>query len=509
MQHLKILGSDIFEGRGTGTIGSALAAKYLALRLEEYGLIPAGNNSTYYQYIPMHGNRPLQSTELILYSDNQIKQLQLYKDYFIDGAGDRSIIPAKTELIFAGYGIIAPEYDYNDYENIDVEDKIVVFIDGEPNSDNEDYFTGPDPTVYSYPGSKQRLARSRGAIGTIHLPLTADSKVWEKMISEFYFEDVRLAYSVSSSLNLFFNNSIADWIFNGSAAVWDDILKMHLTNKLKSFPLNKSLTFKGEFKRRDFIDQNVLGLIEGSTRNDELIIVSAHYDHLGIGLPAEGDSVYNGVFDNAIGCAAMLEAARLITEGNTPLKRSVLFLFVTGEEKGLLGSRYYTDHPFVPLHKTAANINIDGVPFIDEFKSIVCFGYDLSTLKNNVDRTAAALNLSVKEIPQQFSTSETFNRSDQIAFANAGIPSILIMDAADYVNTDTEAGMAKLIEYSENIYHTPFDDLSQKINYKAVVQYVELIKNLIVDIANDDNTPEWNKGINFRLIRLRTIAEKR
>ncbi len=512
-EHLEYLGSDLFAGRAAGSIGAALAAKYLALNLEQSGIQPAGDNNTFYQYVPMHGASPHIDTELKLFLNDNGLDLKLKKDFLMYGSGDRRYIPNKTELVFAGYGIIAPEFDYNDYESIEAEGKIIVVLGGEPNSNREDFFDGAKTTVYSYPGSKQRIALSRGALGTIIIPATSNDaeETWRNKIREFSFEDVYLAYSVTTTLNLVLNPVHAEMMFGNSEYSWGDIESFHNTGTMKSFAMNAQLTFKGEFIRRDFIGQNVAGLIRGGDYNfsDRCIIVSAHYDHLGIGTPVQGDSVYNGVFDNAIGSAVLLELADQLARENNELKRSVLFLFVTGEEKGLLGSRYYTDHPIFPLYKTSANINIDGVPFIDSFNSVVAFGYKMSSLKNNIDSVSGGFGLYVQEIPQQFSGSETFNRSDQIAFANAGIPSILVMDGTDYKSVSEEEGLRRLINYANNIYHTPFDDLSQSINYTAVAEYVEFMKALIINLANDENEPEWNPGASYRMARLRSIAEKK
>ncbi len=509
-RHMHFLGSDLFEGRATGSIGASLAAKYLAIRFEEYGLTPVGSGYTYYQYVPMHSNKPNENSILTLNTNEVVKELQLNEDYLIYGAGDRSFIPSETEMVFVGYGIIAPEFDYNDYAGIDIEGKIAVMFEGEPYSEADDYFNGENNSVYSYSGSKQRIALSRGAIGTVIIP-HYDNNNWENKQREFYFEDVYLAYSVNTGLNIMLNPKFLPDLFAASKFTGDEVVNNIKKGLVESFPLNTTLVFKGSFKRRDFVGQNVVGLVK--SYNEEYdqnpIIITAHYDHLGIGLPVEGDSIYNGVFDNAIGCAVLLELAKLTGENRSRLMRPVLFLLVTGEEKGLLGSRYYLDQPLFPLYKTVANINIDGVPFIDEFDSIIPFGYNLSTLKNSIDRVAGKLNLSIEEIPELFSNSETFNRSDQIAFANAGIPAVLIMDGTDYKNISTETGMNKLIEYANSIYHTPFDDLSQSVNYNAVEQYVELLYRFILDISNSEDEPEWFSGVPYRSARLRTKAERR
>lgn len=510
-RHIKYLGSDLFEGRGTGTTGGNLSAKYIALQFEEMNLQPMGDNGTFYQYVPMHGSTPLLSSELKIYTTKDTSTLKLNEDYLLYKSGDQTFIPNPLPVAFVGYGIIAPEFDYNDYESIDVEGKIVVMLEGEPSSTNDNYFDGKLPTIYSYPESKRRIALARGARGSVIIPNTSSSTDWKKLRREFLFEDITLAYSVTSNLSVLLNPAEKELLFSGSSISFDDILDMHNENRMESFDLNVKLSFEGEFSRRDFLSPNVLGMISGrdAEKQNEYVIVSAHYDHLGIGESVNGDSVYNGVFDNALGVATVIELARELNTSQAKPDRSIIFLLVTGEEKGLLGSTYYTDHPIVPLYKTIANINVDGVPYIDEFNSIVGVGNDLSELEDYLSDVTNKMGLKVIPLPGEFSQTESFNRSDQIAFAKAGIPSLLVLDGPDYKNILNEEGMQRIINYSENIYHTPFDDLSQKINYKAVDQFNNLMIELIETIANTDEEINWYPGVQYSIARLRSIAEKK
>ena len=233
-----------------------------------------------------------------------------------------------------GYGIVAPEFDYNDYQSIDVEGKIVVYVDGEPGSDDEEYFNGLAPTVYSYSESKRRMAIARGAAGTIQISIN-QYEDWEAIKKDFYFEDVTLAYSVSSNLRIILNSKSAHKLFTNSEYSYNDIELMVEQNTMKSFPLENKIKFKGIFKERDFISKNVIGLIKGSDPilTDSYLLLSAHYDHLGIGPIVNGDSIYNGAFDNAIGVSVLLELSKAFSELNIKPKRSIIFIATTGEEK--------------------------------------------------------------------------------------------------------------------------------------------------------------------------------
>ncbi len=512
-RHLKFLGSDLFEGRGTGSTGSNLSAKYLAEEISSLNLIPIGYNDTYYQYIPMHASKPLTQSNLSFYYEDEEHRLKLGEDYFMLNSGEQTYLPLKTEMVFAGYGIVAPEFDYNDYINIDVKGKIVVMLTGEPYSEDDNWFAGSKNTLYSFFDAKEKLALARGAAGIILLPAPDDTKYQNIDIvkKSFGFEDVKLAYSVTSKFSVLMPGQWGLNMLLGSNYTIDDIKKMHFQNTMHSFELKGKVAFDGHFKERDFVSTNIVGMIQGSDAylRDEYVLVTAHYDHLGIAEPVNGDSIYNGVMDNAIGCAALIELARAFSQVNPSPKRSIIFMLVTGEEKGLLGSKYYIDHPIRPLYKTVANVNIDGLAFIDRFNSIVLVGEELSNLKDFAKPALDKMNLKISAVPEEFHTDDNFTRSDQVAFASAGIPAMLTMDGLDYQNISKKEAVERLFEYGQNRYHTPFDDLSQKINYEAAFLHIEAIFRIVLELANSKETPKWEDGVPYQFERLRTNAEKR
>ncbi|MBX3008493.1 MAG: M28 family peptidase [Melioribacteraceae bacterium] len=513
IRHLNFLGSDLFEGRAPGTLGGNLTAKYLALEFDKFKLTPKGNDGTFYQNIPLQSKQPVRSSKLKLHLDDEIITCSLYEDFLIYGTGSQFYIPDSVELIFVGYGIVAPEFDYNDYQNFDVNNKIVVFVEGEPISLDSTYFDGDYPTIYSLPEAKQRIALSRGALGTILIPnLSQDQNFnWEKKIIDFSFPIISFAASVNKSFDILINPEIADLLFTGTSKTIENIIEMHNKHKMDAFPLNVRVSFAGFFKEESFLSPNIIGIINGNdpVLRESYIIVSAHYDHLGIGKSVQGDSIYNGVFDNAIGTSALLEMARVISEYNLVSKRSIIFILTTAEEFGLLGSEYYIQNPVVPLYKTIANLNIDGIACFDNFKSIVGIGAEFSSLKNDISKIAQERNLTVTNIPLIFSITDAFSQSDQISFAKAGVPSILIYEGMDYENISQEDGIELMINYIQNIYHTPKDDLTLPINFDAVTQHVELLLGIVLHLANSENEPEWNDGVVFKNARLRSKAERR
>jgi hypothetical protein len=511
--HLQVLAHDSLEGRGTGSRGESIAARYIAEKLQSYGITPLGEDGSFFQPFPLHGSLPLDQSQLTLFESENAITLKLWKDYILYNTGGQTFIPLPLQLVFVGYGILAPEYDYNDYRQLNVENKIVVFLSGEPVSSDSDYFDGERPTIYSDPTMKFRIALSRGARGSIMIPLPREGRFvdWDYWLTQFSFEDIRSPYGISDNLNVLLNYQKADFLFKASQFELADVLAFDSKGGMQSFPLNVSASFIGKFRERDFVVENVAGVLRGSDAllKDSYLIISAHYDHLGVGVPAKGDSIYNGAVDNAIGVAATLELARVFSILPAVPSRSIIFLFVTGEEKGLLGSRHYCDQPLVPLHKTVANLNVDGLAIFDQFNSISGVGAELSTLGELLKLAAEKMELSVSPIPPQFLEKEPFYSSDQFSFAQAGIPAILVMEGIDYKTTPAAEGLKRFVEWGRTVYHSPFDDSNQTINYEAARQHLQLLLVFANVIANSFIPPQWNPGSRYITPRLQSMAEGR
>lgn len=512
-RHLEVLGNDSLQGRGTGSAGNDKAAAYLARQMQKLGLQAVGDNQTYFQNIPMHGSSPQRESRLQLSSGNQVIELALWSDYLLFSSGAQTFIPTPLPMTFVGYGILAPEFDYNDYQNIDARNRIVVFLAGEPMSDDPDFFDAHRTTRYSDPAMKHRIAMSRGARGSIMIPTPRNGVYadWSYWVRQFLFEDIDLPYTITNNLNVLVNIFKAHLLFTGAKYSWDEVLALDAAGTIKSFPLNMQASFHGEFRERDFVSKNVIGMLESTdpVQKDAYIIVSAHYDHLGIGTPVAGDSIYNGVLDNAIGTSAVLELARGFTLLEKPPLRSVLFLFVTGEEKGLLGSRYYCDQPVVPLHKTIAAINVDGIATLDELNSITGIGTEYSTLGQILSSVTEMLDIEISAQPDLALSKEPLLSSDQFSFAQAGIPAVMLMEGLDYQHLGYAEGVKRFFEWGRKIYHSPFDDLHQPINKKAMLQHTQILFAFISAVANSYITPQWLAGSEFVNARLQSISEKR
>lgn len=511
--HTEYLGSDRLMGRAVGTAGADSAAHYLAEQLRRLNLRPGAKDGTYLQRMPLHGSLALPGCLFQVSVADTIYELDLFDDYLLYDTGDNTIVPQPAPLVFVGYGIVAPEYDYDDYQDVRVEGAVVVFLSGEPYSEETDYFEGVQPTVHSLPGMKQRLALSRGAAGSIMIPSYREhgGRTWREWRDLFAFEHVTLLYVEPSNMTMLVNPARAALFFEGAAYSLGDVYEMDLNYEMRSFPLEAQIRFVGRFREREFFSSNVIGVLPGNdpVLRDEYVIISAHYDHLGVGPPVRADSVYNGVTDNALGCAGVLEIARGIAAMPEPPRRSLVFLFVTGEEKGLLGSRYYLDHPVVPLYRTIAAVNVDGLAIVDTFDDIIGVGANLSTLGESLDAVAGELDLTVSQIPMVFQGLDPFALSDQIAFAQAGIPSILLMEGIQFRNLSSEVGIEVFVSWGRSRYHTPFDDLDQPINRAAVRQHVQVLLAYIGALADTYRPPQWVSQSRYNMERLRTIVESR
>jgi hypothetical protein len=510
-RHTLYLGVDGLEGRAPGTPGAAAAARYIAGELERSGARPLGHNARWFQDVPLHGTIPTTGTELVVESECGPEALVLGQDYVLFTGGVQTRIPREVPLVFAGYGIVAPEFDYNDYRDLDVAGKVVVVLSGEPDSADPAYFAGPLPTVYSTAEAKQRLALSRGARGSLLIPSALESRrPWADLRREFAFEHLSLPYSLPRHLSAWIHPEVAPRLFCGARWDLETVHRMEKDHTLRSFPLAARVRFRGEFRERDFFCNNVAGLLPGSdpALRDTYVLVSAHYDHLGVGPSVEGDAIYNGVVDNALGVAGLLEMARVLTARPERPARSIVFLFPTAEEEGLLGSLYYLDHPLVPVHRTVANLNVDGLAHVDTFTDVVGVGAEKSSLGETLARVAAQRGLEVSEVPP-LARADPFSFSDQAAFAEVGVPALLVNEGLRWSHHTPEEALALYAEWGRTRYHRPSDDLSQTLNFEATRQHVQLLADLLLEIANDPEAPRWHPGRPEARAQLRTRAEGR
>jgi hypothetical protein len=510
-QDTAFLGDDARKGRFSGSPGAESAARYIAGELERAGLRPLGPDGAWFQDVPLHGTTPLAGTELVVSSPCGEDALRLGEDYLLFTGGVQTLIPRDVPVVFVGYGIVAPEFDYNDYQGLDVAGKVVVVLTGEPDSEDPEYFWGPRPTVYSTAEAKQRIALSRGARGSLLIPSALEpGRGWEDLRREFAFEHLSLPYSLPHHLSAWVRPEMANLLFCEAEWDLDAVRRMERDHTLRGFPLGARIRFRGEFHERDFFCRNVVALLPGGDAKlrDTYVLVSAHYDHLGVGPPVGGDAIYNGVVDNAIGVAGVLEMARALAARPEPARRSIVFLFPTAEEEGLLGSLYYLDHPLVPVHRTVANVNVDGLAHVDTFQDVVGIGAEKSSLGETLERVAARVGLEVSDVPS-LARADPFTFSDQAAFAEVGVPALLVNEGLHWSHHSAEESLRLYAEWGRHRYHQPSDDLSQPLNFEASREHVELLVDLVLEIANDPEPPRWDPGRPEALAQLRARAEGR
>lgn len=512
-RHLTILGDDSLRGRGTGSAGCDIAARYIADILTRYGVQPLPGQRSLFQTFPVHGSRAVEGTQLTFYAPKDSYHPRLNEDYVLYSTGDQTFLPVPVRLVFVGYGIVAPEYDYNDYQNIDVRNAVVVFLSGEPRSADRSYFDGERETIHSSVAEKQRTALARGAAGSILLPNPNDPAMedWYEQQRHFRFEDARLLMSPASRFTILLNQKLAPLLFGGALHSFDEITAMERNGAVVSFPLELRISFQGRFAEREFLTSNIAGVIEGSdpSLRDTYVMVSAHYDHLGIGTPVNGDSIYNGVADNASGVASAMEIARSLSAHRQELRRSVLFLFITGEERGFIGSQYYCRNPLVPLHRTIADVNVDGLSLFEPVRTVIPVGGELSDLGAFVRTAAHEVDVGIDTLPAVLMRRDQFQSSDQFIFAQSGIPSILVAEGLHYRSTSYAQGLERSLRWSEERYHSPFDDLSQPIDITAMVQHTNILLRLVSDLARSESVPQWTGPSVYRSARIRSISEKR
>ena len=510
-RHAAVLGSDALEGRAPGTLGGRRAAAYIAGELERLGVWPFGDDGTYFQEVPLHGNKPLPGSRLVLTSLGEAHDLTLESDYLLYTTGAETWLPRPVPMVFVGYGIVAPEFDYNDYADVDVRGKIVVYLAGEPESDDSEFFLGPRPSVYAAPETKQRIALARGAVGSVLVPpLECVNECWDRRRRQFAFEHLTLAYTLPRHLSLVLHPDLVPTLFAESLYDLDQVRVMQREHTLRSFHLPVTLTFEGSFESRNFLAPNVVGRIEGSDPRlaDSAVVVSAHYDHLGVGPEVAGDSIYNGVVDNALGVAGVLEIARVLATRTGPPRRSVIFLLSTAEEEGNLGSTFFLDHPPLPLSRIVANVNVDGLAHRELFDDVIGIGGDLSDLGELLREAARTLGLEMAEPDMVAAGHEAYARSDQAAFAEAGVPAILVNEGLSWKGTRREEAVRQTIEWLAMVYHSPRDDLAQPLNFEASREHCGVVLALVLAVANALEPPQWRPGVPYAYQRLLSLADE-
>lgn len=500
--HMEFLADDLLEGRGTGTRGYMLAANYVRAQFEQMGLEPAGEAGTYFQKVHVRQLTPVPERDsLVIKRDNREEKLLFEKDYLMEGDPAHQDVSVEAPMVFVGYGVTAPEAHYDDYASVDAKGKIVVVLSNAPAS-----FPSSDRAYYSDDVNKLRNAAAHGAVGAIGIWAGEATKntPWEQIIHFFRQPIMRWIdqngapndYVAEIRAGAFMNQKSAEVLFKGSAHSLDEALASLQAGKPLSFPLVGSVFMREAARFTELESPNIAGILRGSDPRlkDEYVVFSAHVDHVGIGEPINGDTIYNGAVDNASGTAALLEIARAFAASSERPKRSLLFLAVTGEEAGLLGSDYYAQHPTVPAAQIVANINMDGISLFYDFKDIVALGADHSSLNREVQDVAQHMGL--ESSPDPMPEENFFIRSDQYSFIKQGVPALSISEGFKTVDPALD-GRKISITWETTRYHTPQDDMNQPLNFTAARKCTQVILAVGYEVANSPGRPAWNPSDMF------------
>ncbi len=501
--HIERLASDEFLGRKPFTEGEVKTVTYLKEEFEKLGLLP-GNGDSYFQEVPMVEITGMPSEEMVISGKNTSFSLDYLKDFV---ATTNKPVPdvslENSELVFAGYGVVAPEYGWNDYEGVDWKGKTAVVLINDPGfkSGDSTLFKGNAMTYYGRWTYKYEEAARQGADGLIIIHDTEPASYGWNVI-ESGWTGARLV--IESDLPLldvesWISGESAEKMFEASAMKGQDYQTLARNKDFSPIPLdvNVSVGIKNEIKRD--VSKNVVALLPGTERKDEYIIYSAHWDHFGVGKAIDGDSIYNGAVDNASGTAGLLAIAEAFKKSGET-ERSVVFLAVTGEEQGLLGSAFYSENPIYPPSKTVANINIDALDSPGKMKDLTITGYGQSEMDEYANEAAEKQNRYL--IPDPEAEKGYFFRSDHFNFAKIGIPALYASGAYEGFDASIEDIKKYNNDYVTHKYHQPSDEYNpETYKLEGVQADLQLFYEVGLKLSNEGNFPKWYDGSEFKAAR--------
>ncbi len=497
--HIDFLADDLLQGRATGTPGYDIAARYVASHFMRMGLDPAGDDGSWFQsFETVEESLVRGSAQLIIHRPGDDLVLVENKDFLIGG----SYIDASNEItapvVFAGFGVTAPELGYDDYEGLDVDGHIVATFGGAPPG-----FDHNQRAYYSTGQVKSGNAAARGAVARLGFITTdrLERYDWESRVKSFAFTGMRwineegkvqgMYPPISAGATL--SPAAIDKLLVGSAVDQDTIQNNAAESVTGSAVLPVRMTIRRKSTQTRKRTANVAAILRGSdpALADEFVVMTAHLDHIGVGPEIDGDTIYNGAYDNAVGIAYLLEVARMMTESDTRPKRSVLFLAVSGEEKGLLGSDFFVENPTIPMDSVVGNVNLDMPLLIYPPADVVAFGAEHSSLESVVAAAAAenGFDLSPDPMPEEV----IFVRSDQYPFVRKGVPAVFMVPGFTSADPDID-GREAFLHFLGNVYHTPADEIDLPFEEESAARFGQLNFDIVMAIANDPDPPRWNEG---------------
>ena len=501
-----ILSSDEFEGRAPASKGEEKTVAHLKAEFEKVGLKP-GNGESFFQEVPMVVITSEPDAKLEIKGKGKSAQFT-YGDEFIASTLRvvENVSLVNSEMVFVGYGIVAPEYNWNDYEGIDARGKTVVMLVNDPGFATEDpeLFNGRAMTYYGRWTYKFEEAARQGAEGALIIhetepaayPWNVVKNGWSGPQFNLISEDNNLSRcAVEGWITL----ETTKWLFNSAGINFDELKLAAAKQGFKAIPmgLKSSLTLKNSIRQTK--SRNVIGLLPGSDRADEYIIYMAHWDHFGIDPTLEEDQIFNGALDNATGTAALIELAEAFKKLKSPPFRSILFLAVTAEEQGLLGSGYYATHPIYPPAKTVAAINMDSLNIYGKMKDITVIGFGNSELDDYVEAAASEQGRNVR--PNPTPERGSFYRSDHFPFAKQGIPALYTSSGVDHIEHGEKWTLAKRDEYIAKNYHKPSDEYDPNWDLSGAIEDLRLLFKIGYRLSMESTFPNWKEGTEFKAKR--------
>ncbi len=513
LAHIKVLASDEYEGRAPGTRGEELSVKYISDQFKQVGLKPGNPDGTYTQEVPLAGIKSDPRMSFII--GDKTTELKYPDDFVASSAHLQPEIKIdKSDVVFVGYGVVAPEYGWDDYKDVDVRGKTILILIGDPpvpdpkdpSKLDDKMFKGKAMTYYGRWTYKYEIAAQKGAAAAIIIHETEPAAYpWQVVRSSWARENFELdnpnknmdAVSARSWITL----DVAKKLFADCRQDFDALKKSAVTKDFRPVALSAKANTEIKQQIRAFKSHNVIGKLEGDDPkfHDEYVIYTAHWDHLGRHPELQGDQIFNGAIDNASGVASVIEFAAAFTKLNPPPKRSVLFMATTAEEAGLLGAKFYAAHPLYPLEKTPADINIDGVNPWGKTHDLEDLTNRNSTLDDLLGEAAARQERVMK--PNTEPEKGGFYRVDSFEFAKAGVPVLHLARGIDIIGKPPDYGKQKRDEFVAKHYHQPSDEVDPSWDLSGAVQDVQLLFEVGYQVANGDKFPEWKAGSEFRAKR--------
>ncbi|MFO7448260.1 MAG: M28 family metallopeptidase [Ignavibacteriaceae bacterium] len=514
-EDIKVLASDEFLGRQPSGPGEEKTINYLENEFKKIGLKP-GNKNSFFQQVPLMEVITETPAVINIRGNGSETSLKHASEYVITSSQLRKEIDvSNAELVFAGYGIVASEHNWNDYEGADIKDKIAVVLVNDPGFATKDssLFTGNTMTYYGRWSYKYEEAARQGAAGVLIVHETEPASYpWEVVRNGWTGPQFYLIPQDSNLLNCeiegWINIQKAGEIFAQAGLNFEQLKTAAAKPGFKAVPMNLTLSINLKNDFMESVSNNVLAVWEGSERSDEFIIYTAHWDHYGMDSSLAGeDKIYNGAVDNATGTAALLEIAEAFTKLPERPKRSVLFLAVTAEEQGLLGSEFYARHPVYPLNKTVAVINMDAMNVFGSVNDITVIGYGNSELDDYIKSSADELNRIVKPDPEPQRGS--YYRSDHFSFAKYGVPALYAKGGVEHIEKGEKWMREKRNEWTEKYYHKPGDEYDPSWwDLSGMVDDIKLLFNTGLKLAMDDKFPNWRDGNEFKSERDEMMSAK-